>query len=119
MKEKSISLSLAIFALLASPSWAQTLPTSKEVAMIAGSYMGVMNLCRDEVDIHLTAEARSFAEKAQHNDPKTFDASYNAEGHGMTFYDADGCLSVWRDVLGPDGEKSRELGFTIMVRGQP
>lgn len=90
MKTKSIFLILAVSAALVSASWAQTAPTSKEGAMIAGSYMGVMNLCRDQLDLKLTTEAKFFAEKAEQSDPEKFQASYNAEGHGMTFYDEEG-----------------------------
>lgn len=83
--------------------------------MIAGSYMGVMNLCRDKTELYMTVEAKSFAKKAQNSQPEAFDRSYDAEVHAMTFYDEEGCLSAWRVELSPNGKKSKEIGFTIMM----
>ncbi|WP_306151506.1 hypothetical protein [Roseovarius sp. MMSF_3281] len=117
VKNSLIPLSLALAVSSTPLAFAQTLPTSKEEAMMAGSYMAVMNLCLDDVDLYLTAKAKAFAQKAQNSQPEAFDGSYNAEGHAMTFYDKEGCLSVWRRQLGPTGKKSKKIGFTIMMRG--
>lgn len=58
-------------------------------------------------------EARRFAEEAERARPQQFQAAYDAEGHGMTFYTAEGCRSVFEENFGPQGTDSEALGFTI------
>lgn len=109
---KPFAFGMSLLAIVAQ-AHAQVAPGEKEGAQLAGSFVAVADLCRDAFGFTLTPEARDFAEEAKRQQPEQFQAAYDAEGHGMTFYTAEGCLSVFEENFGPQGADSEALGLTI------
>lgn len=112
---KPFAFGMGLLLVLVAQAHAQVAPGEKEGAQLAGSFTAVAELCGDAFGFTLTPEARDFAEKAKRQQPEHFQAAYDAEGHGMTFYTAEGCRSVFEENFGPQGTDSEALGFIIAI----